>query len=84
MYPNTISFVTLNFCGLRDDKKLSLLAHWYRAHRISVLCLQETYLGLDDLSTLCKYFPNNSIFISPGNNYSSGVIKVVSDNFRVS
>ena len=79
MYPNTINLVTLNVCGLRDDKKLSLLAHWYHAHRISVLYLQETNLGLDDLSMLCKYFPNNSIFISPGTNHSCGVITVVSE-----
>ena len=56
MYPNAINLVTLDVCGFHDDKKLSLLAHWDYAYPISVLCLQETYLGLDDLSTLCKYF----------------------------
>ena len=47
-----IKLMTYNVRGLRDYHKVAALSHWVRYNRLSIVCLQETYLDNNDMAIL--------------------------------
>ena len=76
--------MTYNVCGLRDYRKVAALSHWVRCNRLSIVCLQETYLDNNDMAVLNRHFPSASVYLSPGSSHSCGVVTIVSDSLTSS
>ena len=70
--------------GLRDYRKVAALSHWVRCNRLSIVCLQETYLDNNDMAVLNQHFPSASVYLPPGSSHSSGVVTIVSDSLTSS
>ena len=79
-----IKVMTYNVRGLRDYRKVAALSHWFHCNRLSIVCLQETYLDNNDMAVLNRHFPSASVYLSPGSSYSCGVVTIVSDSLASS
>ena len=75
--------MTYNVLGLRDYCKVVALSNWVRCNRLSIVCLQETYLDNNDMAVLNRHFPS-PVYLSPGSSHSCGVVTIVLDSLTSS
>ena len=82
----SLKTLTLNVQGLRKVKKRQALFRQFKLMNIDVICLQETYLVLDDIEFLEREW-KGKFHISPGTKKSRGLLTLFNkslDNFNIS
>ena len=70
-YENKLSVLTLNVQGLRNAKTRKTIFRSFKLDNINVVCLQETYLGNDDLDLIQREW-GGVVHMSPGSAQTKG------------